>query len=124
MDKENLTKLIQHANVQQQRDIIHNMQFLGISLTPGVRDWGQGPAAVPMPGGRSVLHRGAQAILEVPPYGSDLLPAQRWPLSLYSGVTPSPYESDPRVTPHLGDFFCPCKDTGSQDLRSPGSWSW
>ncbi|XP_074791025.1 syntaxin-binding protein 2-like isoform X5 [Natator depressus] len=35
VDKENLTKLIQHANIQQQRDIIHNMQFLGISLTPG-----------------------------------------------------------------------------------------
>ncbi|EMP40079.1 Syntaxin-binding protein 2 [Chelonia mydas] len=74
--EENLTKLIQHANIQQQSNIIHNMQFLGISLTPGVRDWGHGPAAVPMPGGRSVLHRGAQAILEVPPYGSDLLPAQ------------------------------------------------
>ncbi|XP_074791023.1 syntaxin-binding protein 2-like isoform X3 [Natator depressus] len=44
VDKENLTKLIQHANIQQQRDIIHNMQFLGISLTPGVRDWGRGPS--------------------------------------------------------------------------------
>ncbi|CAM4608728.1 unnamed protein product [Lepidochelys kempii] len=37
VDKENLTKLIQHANIQQQRDIIHNMLFLGISLTPGSR---------------------------------------------------------------------------------------
>ncbi|CAM5124870.1 unnamed protein product, partial [Natator depressus] len=37
VDKENLTKLIQHANIQQQRDIIHNMQFLGISLMPGSR---------------------------------------------------------------------------------------
>ncbi|CAM4708779.1 unnamed protein product [Caretta caretta] len=45
VDKENLTKLIQHANIQQQRDIINNLQFLGISLTPGVRDWGQRPAA-------------------------------------------------------------------------------
>ncbi|CAM4719800.1 unnamed protein product [Caretta caretta] len=35
VDKENLTKLIQHANIQQQRDIINNLQFLGISLTPG-----------------------------------------------------------------------------------------
>ncbi|XP_077674910.1 syntaxin-binding protein 2-like [Eretmochelys imbricata] len=35
VDKENLTKLIQHANIQQQRDIITNLQFLGISLTPG-----------------------------------------------------------------------------------------
>ncbi|CAM5117091.1 unnamed protein product [Natator depressus] len=35
VDKENLTKLIQHANIQQQSNIIHNMQFLGISLTPG-----------------------------------------------------------------------------------------
>ncbi|CAM5124630.1 unnamed protein product [Natator depressus] len=35
VDKENLTKLIQHANIQQQRDIIRNMQFLGISLMPG-----------------------------------------------------------------------------------------
>ncbi|CAM5138671.1 unnamed protein product [Natator depressus] len=35
VDKENLTNLIQHANIQQQRDIIHNMQFLGISLRPG-----------------------------------------------------------------------------------------
>ncbi|CAM5169443.1 unnamed protein product [Eretmochelys imbricata] len=35
VDKENLTKLIQHANIQQQRDIIHSMLFLGISLTPG-----------------------------------------------------------------------------------------
>ncbi|XP_043401183.1 syntaxin-binding protein 2-like [Chelonia mydas] len=35
VDKENLAKLIQHANIQQQRDIIHNMQFLGISLRPG-----------------------------------------------------------------------------------------
>ncbi|CAM5096495.1 unnamed protein product [Natator depressus] len=35
VDKGNLTKLIQHANIQQQRDIIHNMQFLGISLRPG-----------------------------------------------------------------------------------------
>ncbi|CAM5169226.1 unnamed protein product [Eretmochelys imbricata] len=35
VSEENLTKLIQHANIQQQRDIIHNMQFLGISLTPG-----------------------------------------------------------------------------------------
>ncbi|CAM5080927.1 unnamed protein product [Eretmochelys imbricata] len=33
VDKENLTKLIQHANIQQQRDIINNLQFLGISLT-------------------------------------------------------------------------------------------
>ncbi|CAM4606013.1 syntaxin-binding protein 2-like [Lepidochelys kempii] len=37
VDKENLTKLIQHANIQQQRDIINNLQFLGISLTPGSR---------------------------------------------------------------------------------------
>ncbi|CAM4691499.1 unnamed protein product [Caretta caretta] len=37
VDKENLTKLIQLANIQQQRDIIHNMLFLGISLTPGSR---------------------------------------------------------------------------------------
>ncbi|XP_053869114.1 syntaxin-binding protein 2-like [Malaclemys terrapin pileata] len=35
--EENLTKLIQHANIQQQINIIHNMQFLGISLTPGRR---------------------------------------------------------------------------------------
>ncbi|CAM4680764.1 syntaxin-binding protein 2-like isoform X2 [Caretta caretta] len=35
VDKENLTKLIQHANIQQQRDIINNLKFLGISLTPG-----------------------------------------------------------------------------------------
>ncbi|CAM5074838.1 unnamed protein product [Eretmochelys imbricata] len=35
VDKENLTKLIQHANIQQQRDIINNLQFLGISVTPG-----------------------------------------------------------------------------------------
>ncbi|CAM5169084.1 unnamed protein product, partial [Eretmochelys imbricata] len=27
VDKENLTKLIRHANIQQQRDIIHNMLF-------------------------------------------------------------------------------------------------
>ncbi|XP_074791171.1 syntaxin-binding protein 2-like [Natator depressus] len=33
--EENLTKLIQHANIQQQRDIIHKMQFLVISLMPG-----------------------------------------------------------------------------------------
>ncbi|XP_026519489.1 syntaxin-binding protein 2-like, partial [Terrapene carolina triunguis] len=42
--EENLTKLIQHANIQQQSNIIHNMQFLGTSLTPGVRDWGQEPS--------------------------------------------------------------------------------
>ncbi|XP_053868361.1 syntaxin-binding protein 2-like isoform X1 [Malaclemys terrapin pileata] len=42
--EENLTKLIQHANIQQQSNIIHNMQLLDISLTPGVRDWGQGPS--------------------------------------------------------------------------------
>ncbi|CAM5080960.1 unnamed protein product [Eretmochelys imbricata] len=35
VDKENLTKLIQHANIQQQRDIITNLQFLGISVMPG-----------------------------------------------------------------------------------------
>ncbi|CAM5169386.1 unnamed protein product [Eretmochelys imbricata] len=35
VSEENLTKLIQHANTQQQRDIINNLQFLGISLTPG-----------------------------------------------------------------------------------------
>ncbi|XP_065275670.1 syntaxin-binding protein 2-like [Emys orbicularis] len=35
--EENLTNLIQHANIQQQGNIIHNMQFLGISLTPGSR---------------------------------------------------------------------------------------
>ncbi|XP_077695037.1 syntaxin-binding protein 2-like [Eretmochelys imbricata] len=35
VSEENLTKLIQHANIQQQRDIINNLQFLGISLTPG-----------------------------------------------------------------------------------------
>ncbi|XP_074977553.1 syntaxin-binding protein 2 isoform X3 [Caretta caretta] len=35
VSEENLTKLIQHANIQQQRDIIHNIQLLGISLTPG-----------------------------------------------------------------------------------------
>nr|XP_008175072.1 syntaxin-binding protein 2 [Chrysemys picta bellii] len=33
--EENLTKLIQHANIQQQSNIIHNMQLLGTSLTPG-----------------------------------------------------------------------------------------
>ncbi|XP_074836020.1 syntaxin-binding protein 2 isoform X2 [Carettochelys insculpta] len=32
--EENLTKLIQHANIQQQSNIIHNMHFLGTSLTP------------------------------------------------------------------------------------------
>nr|XP_023967369.2 syntaxin-binding protein 2-like [Chrysemys picta bellii] len=66
VSKENLTKLIQHANIQQQGNIINNMQFLGTSLMPEVRDWGQEPAAVLMPVGRSVLHRKAQAILGMP----------------------------------------------------------
>ncbi|XP_053903600.1 syntaxin-binding protein 2-like [Malaclemys terrapin pileata] len=34
VSKENLTKLIQHANIQQQGNIINNMQFLGTSLMP------------------------------------------------------------------------------------------
>uniref|UniRef100_A0A8C8SIR9 Syntaxin binding protein 2 n=1 Tax=Pelusios castaneus TaxID=367368 RepID=A0A8C8SIR9_9SAUR len=33
--EENLTKLIQHANIQQQSNIIRNMEFLGTSLTAG-----------------------------------------------------------------------------------------
>ncbi|XP_030401311.1 syntaxin-binding protein 2-like [Gopherus evgoodei] len=35
VSEEILSKLIQHANIQQQSDIIHNMQLLGTSLTPG-----------------------------------------------------------------------------------------
>ncbi|XP_053868873.1 syntaxin-binding protein 2-like isoform X4 [Malaclemys terrapin pileata] len=38
----NRHKLIQCANVQQLSGIIDNMDFLGISIMPGVRDWGQG----------------------------------------------------------------------------------
>ncbi|XP_065275335.1 syntaxin-binding protein 2-like isoform X2 [Emys orbicularis] len=42
---ENRDKLIQRANIQQLSSSIDNMEFLHIFLTPGVRDWGQGPAA-------------------------------------------------------------------------------
>ncbi|XP_065275274.1 syntaxin-binding protein 2-like isoform X2 [Emys orbicularis] len=45
VSKENLTKLIQCAKIQQLSGSINNMDFLGISFTPGVREWGQGPAA-------------------------------------------------------------------------------
>ncbi|XP_065275245.1 syntaxin-binding protein 2-like isoform X2 [Emys orbicularis] len=45
VSKENLAKLIQCAKIQQLSGSINNMDFLGISFTPGVRDWGQGPAA-------------------------------------------------------------------------------
>ncbi|XP_053868862.1 syntaxin-binding protein 2-like isoform X4 [Malaclemys terrapin pileata] len=38
----NRHKLIQCANVQQLSGIIDNLDFLGISIMPGVRDWGQG----------------------------------------------------------------------------------
>ncbi|XP_065275219.1 syntaxin-binding protein 2-like isoform X2 [Emys orbicularis] len=45
VSKENLAKLIQCAKIQQLSGSINNMDFLGISFTPGVREWGQGPAA-------------------------------------------------------------------------------
>ncbi|XP_065275276.1 syntaxin-binding protein 2-like isoform X4 [Emys orbicularis] len=44
VSKENLTKLIQCAKIQQLSGSINNMDFLGISFTPGVREWGQGPS--------------------------------------------------------------------------------
>ncbi|XP_065275337.1 syntaxin-binding protein 2-like isoform X4 [Emys orbicularis] len=44
---ENRDKLIQRANIQQLSSSIDNMEFLHIFLTPGVRDWGQGPALRP-----------------------------------------------------------------------------
>ncbi|XP_065275237.1 syntaxin-binding protein 2-like isoform X1 [Emys orbicularis] len=44
VSKENLAKLIQCAKIQQLSGSINNMDFLGISFTPGVRDWGQGPS--------------------------------------------------------------------------------
>lgn len=36
INEENLTKLIQHANIQQERDILYNMHCLGAAIMPEV----------------------------------------------------------------------------------------